>query len=178
VGYEVRATEINVRIRAEHEAYVLGVLREFNEKCPPEMKRGMSFGYDDDADERRWFSWMRADFAEYESLGQLLDEMGFGHAVNDGWIVLTGWHGDKQGQEDLLMEAIAGWVEPGSYIEWVGEDCARWRWEFSPQRELRVRQATTGWSPASSTPTELRLAAIGVAARLESLRAESTSGAV
>jgi len=176
VGYQVSATAMSVRIRIEDEDAAFRAMVRFNEECPPEMKRGMSLDYDGTGEERRWFSWMRADFSEYDGLGPILHEMGFSYDLVDGWIVLTNWHGDKQGQEGLLMEAIASWVEPGSHVEWVGEDCARWRWEFS-KNGMRVREATTGWSSLSSTPTELRLTEVANAARLGSLLAKSTSGA-
>jgi len=166
VGYHVNATDISVRIKSQDAADALDALRKFNAECPPAMKRGGTVG--EDGREEKWFSWMRADFAEYESLGQLLGEMGFGHSVTDGWIVLTGWHGDKQGQEDLLMEAIARWVEDGSFVEWVGEDCYRYRWDFTDSK-LLVREEQRSWGDETVTPTDRRLASIGEIERFQKM---------
>ena len=38
--------------------------------------------------------------------------------------------GEKSGDEDVLFLAIAPYVTAGSYIEFMGEDGARWRWVF------------------------------------------------
>jgi len=38
--------------------------------------------------------------------------------------------GQKAGDEEVLFQAIAPYVTAGSYIEFRGEDNARWRWVF------------------------------------------------
>ena len=38
--------------------------------------------------------------------------------------------GEKLGDDEILMNAIAPYVEAGSYIEMVGEDADYWRWYF------------------------------------------------
>jgi hypothetical protein len=38
--------------------------------------------------------------------------------------------GEKSGDEDVLFPAIAPYVTAGSYIVFMGEDGARWRWVF------------------------------------------------
>jgi len=38
--------------------------------------------------------------------------------------------GEKLGDDEVLMHAIAPYVEAGSYIEMVGEDDFHWRWYF------------------------------------------------
>jgi len=168
MGYHIEATEISVRIKTQDEDAAFRAICAFNAECPPTMKRGGTVG--EDGKEEKWFSWMRADFSEYADLREVLREMGFSLDAWDGWMVLTGWHGDKRGQEDLLMESIARWVEPGSYVNWIGEDCARWRWEFSDDR-LWVRAATTGWATEKSTPTENHMAGIIRAERFARLAA-------
>jgi hypothetical protein len=40
------------------------------------------------------------------------------------------FRGDKSGSEDVLFEAIAPFVEHGSYIQMDGEDGCVWRWWF------------------------------------------------
>ena len=39
--------------------------------------------------------------------------------------------GEKLGDDEVLMHAIAPYVEAGSYIEMVGEDTDHWRWYFN-----------------------------------------------
>lgn len=166
MGYYVNATDVSVRIRIEDEDAAFKAMVRFNEECPPAMKRGGTVG--EDGLEKKWFSWMREDFSEYDGLGMILHEMGFSYDLVDEWIVLTGWHGDKQGQEDLLMESIASWVKPGSFVEWVGEDCYRYRWDFEDGR-LWVREGTQGWSEEKFTPTERRITAMRDMERFKAL---------
>lgn len=40
------------------------------------------------------------------------------------------FNGEKYGDEEIILGAIAPFVEPGSYIEIQGEEYDRWRWEF------------------------------------------------
>jgi hypothetical protein len=154
VGYDVRATEASLRISAKSEGDALGALRRLNGECDPRLKRGGTV--DEDGKEHKWFSWMREDFSEYEGLGDVLDDMGFAFMRTEDWYVVTGWTSEKRGQEDLLMEALAPWVEPGSYVDWVGEDCRRYRWEFADGRML-VRDGVESWSSDADTPTRRRL---------------------
>ena len=166
MGYHVRATAMSVRVRIEDEDAAFKALVAFNSECPPAMKRGGTI--DELGRERKWFSWMREDFSEYDSLGMILNEIGFSYDLSDGWISLSGWHGDKQGQEDLLMEVVAPWVEPGSFVEWIGEDCYRYRWDFEDAR-LWVREGTAGWSEEKYTPTERRITSMRDAERFKAL---------
>ena len=99
---------------------------------------------------------MKEDFSQYATLEEALGEMGFSVKHEGDWLTFVGWHGDKQGQEDLLMESIAGYVEHGSFVNWIGEDCERYRWEFISQR-LLVREGTSDWNALANTPTELRI---------------------
>lgn len=153
MGYGVSVTEMSVSIPEKHEKAAFEALLRFNEECPSHMKRGGGFV---DGEERRWFSWMRPDFSEYEDLGMILNDMGFSYSIHDGKIFVAGWHGDKQGQEDLLMESIAEWVDSGSFVDWIGEDCYRYRWEFEDGR-LWLRDGTNGWSEEKCSPTERRI---------------------
>src|SRR5690606_21320852 len=49
-----------------------------------------------------------------------------------GDIVGLRFRGERLGDDRVLFEAIAPFVEPGSFIEMVGEDGAIWRWTFGP----------------------------------------------
>ena len=40
------------------------------------------------------------------------------------------FEGEKYGDDDLIFNAIAPYVEDGSYIQMNGEDGAIWRWVF------------------------------------------------
>jgi hypothetical protein len=39
--------------------------------------------------------------------------------------------GEKYGDEKIFFSAIATYVEPGSFLCFVGEDGSEWKWEFN-----------------------------------------------
>jgi hypothetical protein len=79
----------------------------------------------------KWFSWMPSNYPEIlpdaisilESLGFQVahDERGINHLYYDS----------KTGQQELFLEAIAPYVETGSYLVWRGEDGDRWATKFA-----------------------------------------------
>jgi hypothetical protein len=42
--------------------------------------------------------------------------------------------GEKSGDDDILFNAIAPFMEPGSFIEMIGEDQKVWRWYFDGKK--------------------------------------------
>ena len=48
-----------------------------------------------------------------------------------GDVVGINFCGEKLGDDPILFEAIAPYVQDGSYIEMQGEDGALWRWSFT-----------------------------------------------
>src|SRR3989304_4024719 len=47
-----------------------------------------------------------------------------------GNIVGVEFCAEKMGDEEEMFKAIAPFVKDGSYLEFTGEDDARWRWKF------------------------------------------------
>jgi hypothetical protein len=79
----------------------------------------------------RNFSWVDHDFYEKTNISDILNcwrwEVAFdkGGNVND----IT-FQGEKFGDDKVLFNSIASYVQDGSYIEIVGEDNQMWRWVF------------------------------------------------
>jgi hypothetical protein len=110
------------------------------------------------------FSWMPTDFIEEcGDLETILEYLGFEEVTEDPrWFKLESYD-NKRGQEHLFLTWLAPWIRRGGYgaddqqkdwaetpwIEWLGEDGARYRWEF-PAGEPRMvnMEAHTTWSPA------------------------------
>jgi hypothetical protein len=55
----------------------------------------------------------------------------------EGNIVSLEFTGEKEGDEDILFEAIAPWVRDGSFVVAACEDGRVWRWLFQSGRVLR-----------------------------------------
>ena len=65
---------------------------------------------------------------------------------NDGNIVEIDFEGERLGHdEDVMFNAIAPYVEDGSFIEMVGEDGDRWRWVFK-NGECKEIKAKMTWN--------------------------------
>lgn len=77
----------------------------------------------------KWYSWI--DMAKCRNaphiadiIGEFFDEA----AITDGefWLLFD----SKKGDEDVLLQTLAPFIEAGSYMEWRGEDGYLYRWEF------------------------------------------------
>lgn len=92
------------------------------------------------------FSWVDHDYEQARTLGDamLCWRWALGEATGLFGGIYEGieFRGEKLGDDDLLFEAIAPWVEHGSYIEMRGEDGQLWRWMF---KYRQVRQIYPKW---------------------------------
>lgn len=78
------------------------------------------------------FAWVTTEvFANAKTVKEALEEWRWDvEEDKNGNIDGILFSGDKSGDDTKLFEAIAPYVESGSYIEMSGEDGAIWRWKF------------------------------------------------
>lgn len=95
---------------------------------------------------KRWFMWMNNhDLTKASSLEEMLKWWRYEPKVTErGDIAGLSFIGEKAGEEKYLWDAIAPFVEAGSYIEMQGEDGAMWRWVFDGKTCEEV-QAKVVW---------------------------------
>lgn len=125
MGYYVSTIDGELRIRAENREKALMVLRELNSSKNDHMESGGSWMGGNR--ERSWFSWMPADWSEL-SLVELLSNMGFECFEEDNGDLVFCDYDSKSGQEDVMIGAIAEFVE--GELEWIGEDNYQFKWVF------------------------------------------------
>ncbi len=86
------------------------------------------------ADKDTHYAWVSTEnFVRAKSLPEATKVWGW-HIEEDpesGNIVGIDFFGEKLGDDKILLDAIAPFVEPGSFIEMSGEDSAIWRWAFN-----------------------------------------------
>lgn len=71
----------------------------------------------------KWFSWMSWDYdVECENAAEIFSMLGFEVDENEDGSLSLIRYDNKTGQEALFLEAVAPYVQPGSFINWVGED--------------------------------------------------------
>jgi hypothetical protein len=94
----------------------------------------------------RWFAWVNNNsILEAEELADaLLDWRYEAESDEGGDIVRVEFIGEKLGDEHHLWRVLAPFVEDGSYLEYIGEDDERWRYEFVGGR-LYERSGTNVW---------------------------------
>lgn len=141
MGYYVRTQEQNFllpqrKLKDAHAAMVALDTTHHSEK------RGGSWSNGEQ--QERWFSWMPIDYAvTCETAEAILTELGFEiqHDVDGSIIGLE--YDNKIGQESLFLQAIAPFVEKGSYINWIGEDGALWQYFFDGQKMVELEAKIT-----------------------------------
>lgn len=92
------------------------------------------------------FSWMPWNYDELcNDTQSILNEIGFKTDIdNEGNLNILYFPESKSGAEDHFLEAIAPFVEDGSYIKWQGEEGEMWRSEFE-NGEMRTLYGKVVW---------------------------------
>lgn len=65
-----------------------------------------------------------------QGLASAMEYHGFQYEVDEDGLDVTGYDYGNAGDYWDFLEALAPFVEPGSYLEWEGEDSGRWRLDF------------------------------------------------
>ena len=77
----------------------------------------------------RHFSWVTTqEFLDADTLEEALDAWRWN--LEPDWKQIQ-FNGEKLGDDKLLFDAIAPYVEAGSFIEMHGEDGEIWQWVFN-----------------------------------------------
>ena len=78
------------------------------------------------------FSWVDSqDFTSAKTLEEALRAWRWDPSLDDEGNIESLWFvGEKLGDDKILFQAIAPFVEPGSYLQMIGDDDSIWRWRF------------------------------------------------
>lgn len=144
MGYYIELVNRDFRIPENEE--VLQALKEANTKYDDIKSGGM---YGPEGKVQKWFSWMDADYDQtVTSVGDVFKmlgfEIGYDRIDNIDYVSLDAYN-SKAGQEDLFLHVVAPYVKNGSFIEWLGEDSARWRY-LVLDGKLYQQHAIINWS--------------------------------
>lgn len=144
MGYYIEQRECDFRIKAEN----LGKALDAIKALAGFVITGGGCIYEGGKVAERRFSWVRTEqFATAATLSDALHawrwEIEFdGDGSGDVcWIM---FQGEKIGNDNILLQAIAPYVEPGCFIEMLGEDGALWRWTFNGTTMVE-QYATITW---------------------------------
>ncbi len=154
MGYYVNTEDINILVPKDFLEPAYKAVLAMND-YDSSLKRGGSYG--PNAERKYWFSWMPEDLSKLADLQAVLLNLGFEDTeYNERGDLVLGCYNNKSGQEDLFLEAIAPFVEEGSYAIWKGEDDTFWKWEFNDGKMLVIPgDREIVWLPENAyTPTE------------------------
>lgn len=132
MGYRIEQIGGIFSIRREHHEEAIEALRALWGR-PELMRGGDSWG-------NRWFSFCNvAQPDKWTTLPQALGEMRWETEVDEaGNIVGIQFVGERLGEDDFILEAIAPYVENESFIRMEGEDGERWHWTFNKGRLCEI----------------------------------------
>lgn len=132
MGYYMDQRNAKFKISADKVPAALAAIKELA-KDTKRMGGGSSTG-------ERWFAWVTtADFVNAKDIVEAMDAWRWQVEVDDeGNVVDICFNGEKLGDDTILLEAIAPFVEAGSFIEMKGEDDAFWKWVFDGRGMVEV----------------------------------------
>lgn len=127
MGYYVWTTDCDIFLSKHHFDYVYQKMCELNEH--DELKRG---GQSPEKPKEpgqkwnpnKWFSWMAYNYPQTcINMEEVLKQVGF-HCTfdNDGNLIGLGYEYDKSGQEEYFLACFSGYMKPGSYLDFKGEE--------------------------------------------------------
>jgi hypothetical protein len=79
----------------------------------------------------KWFAWVPADYpSECKDAESILTMLGFELESNEKGLRIISYD-NKIGDEKYFVQALAPFVEVGSFLEWTGEENDMWREEVT-----------------------------------------------
>lgn len=104
--------------------------------CQPSPKLLLGNGKTESLPQVRNFAYVEGRaILESHTLADVLTEWRWSPTIDEeGNIQGLEFLGEKLGEENLLFNLLAPYVEAGSFIEVVGEDSKVWRWRFDGDR--------------------------------------------
>jgi hypothetical protein len=130
MGYHMNQRDAVFKIKAENVDKTLEAVKGLAETVDENGSGGACGG---GKKTETWYSWVTTEvFANANTLQEAMSEWRWDIDTDDeGNVVWIDFMGEKIGDEEFLFNAIAPYVEDGSFIEMQGEDGAIWRWNFT-----------------------------------------------
>lgn len=142
MGYCMDQRECKFRIKAENKQLALTAIQNLATQTS-KMSGGSWHGGQQVV---KWFGWVNtSDFVNAPDLKTAMTAWRWEIDEDENGNVVDIWFtGEKLGDDVVLFEAIAPFVEHGSFIEMGGEDGAIWRWVFKDGK-VEEKSASIHW---------------------------------
>ncbi len=126
MGYHMDQQDTSFRIRKENRILALASVQDLYYAKEKQSGGSSTTG-------EKWFSWVNMDaLKQANCLEDALKAWRWDPTVDSetGDIIDLEFCGEKLGDDAVLFNALAPFVEAGSFIEMRGEDHLIWRWAF------------------------------------------------
>lgn len=141
MGYYITLTGSSFTIPKEELDDAYKALCELNKQLV--MKRGGSYG--PLGRTGVWFAWMDSDYpSKCKNAEEVFNALGFETSETSAGELSLDYYDSKAGDEDYFLDAVTPFVDPGSTLEWRGEDGEMWRDLFNGKTRSR-QSAVIGW---------------------------------
>jgi len=136
MGYHVEMDFRNVVIPADKVPACLDAINNMfideNLKFGSGGRSGPDITEDTPIKEKIWYSWVTTPKdGKFKTLEDAIEEWRYGCCgLDDESIEISYFEGEKLGDDNMFMLAIAPFVEAGAYVNCQGEDGCLWRWAF------------------------------------------------
>lgn len=142
MGYCMEQRDCNFKIKREHFKDALKAIKALvaqdNKKSGGSFKGGKTI--------EKFFAWTENDeILNAKTVMDALLAWRWEVEIDDDGINNISFTGEKLGDDIHLFEAIAPFVEVGSYIEMTGEDGGHWRWMFNGKTCIGINSSKTDW---------------------------------
>jgi hypothetical protein len=144
MGYCMEQQASSFYIKAENKQKALEAIQALAYRVDVDGSGG---SYSGGQKTEAWYSWVTTkEFFEAKTLPFAVEAWRW-QIIEDaeGNVVDIDFNGEKLGDDDAFLHAIAPYVEANSFIEMSGEDGALWRWVFDGD-EMEEKQANISWN--------------------------------
>jgi hypothetical protein len=162
MGYYMDQLDADFTIESENIRKVIRAIKALDGAEDEKGANGAT--YKDGKLASKHYAWVSNNFSKGKRTAQALFSEWRWVVTTDGDevdspIIGIQFEGQKLGDDQILFDAIAPYVTPGSYIEMQGEDGARWRWVFDG-KTCREVSASVNYDEESSDGYEEKFRAL------------------
>jgi len=145
MGYYMNQRDSIFTIKAENKEAALEAVKALATKDNRFTNAGRIASVNGREVKVRCYSWVNDNYIDAKTLKEAVSCWRWClEEDNTGDVIGIYFEGEKLGNDEVLFEALAPFVESDSYIEMSGEEAALWRWSFE-RGELVERNATITW---------------------------------
>lgn len=139
MGYCITVKMVDIVIHKENKEAALAAIKALHGK-----ETVPDFVYGGKTEERKHFRWVDTEkYLAAQTLEECLRAWRWRPKLTErGDINDLEFTGEKLGDDDLLFTAIAPFVEPGSFIHFVGEEGHNWKYKFDGNKMKEVQGKT------------------------------------